>query len=105
MIAVCSAFLHSGSDAAALYAISTPFSKLLLNEVSAVMMAALLYLGAGIGLMMMGLVQRAAGRGDKEKPLTAKELPYTAAMVVLDVLAPVFLMLGLKSAPFPRLLI
>lgn len=85
--------------AAALYAISTPFSKLLLNEVSAVMMAALLYLGAGIGLMMMGPVQRAAGKGDKEKPLTAKELPYTAAMVVLDVLAPVFLMLGLKSAP------
>ena len=32
--------------AAALYAISTPFSKLLLNEVSEVMMAALLYLGA-----------------------------------------------------------
>ena len=46
MHAVCSAFSYSGSNAAAFYAISTPFSKLLLNEASEVMMAALLYLGA-----------------------------------------------------------
>ena len=36
--------------AAALYALSSPFSKLLLQEVSATMMAALLYLGAGLGM-------------------------------------------------------
>ena len=38
--------------AAALYAINIPLSKLLLEQVSATMMAAFLYLGAGIGLML-----------------------------------------------------
>lgn len=30
----------------------------------------------------------------QREPLTRKELPYTAAMVVLDILAPILLMLG-----------
>lgn len=36
--------------AAALYAINVPLSRLLLAEVGSVMMAAFLYLGAGLGL-------------------------------------------------------
>ncbi len=39
--------------AAALYALNSPVSKLLLNEVSSTMMAALLYLGAGLGLLLL----------------------------------------------------
>ena len=35
--------------AAALYAINIPFSKLLLDQVDPTMMAAFLYLGAGVG--------------------------------------------------------
>ena len=38
--------------AAALYAINVPLSKLLLNHVEPTMMAAFLYLGAGIGLIL-----------------------------------------------------
>lgn len=41
--------------AAALYAISTPFSKLLLSHVPPTMMASLLYLGAGIGMALLSL--------------------------------------------------
>lgn len=82
--------------AAVLYAVNAPMSKLLLNEVSATMMAAFLYLGAGIGLFLLGTVQRITGAKSKELPLTRKELPYTAAMVVLDIAAPVFLMIGLS---------
>lgn len=84
--------------AAVLYAISSPFSKLLLEEVPAAMMAAFLYLGAGIGIFIMGLIKKACGKKGREQPLTKKELPYTAAMVALDILAPILLMLGLKSA-------
>ena len=83
--------------AAVLYAINSPFSKLLLSEVSETFMAAFLYLGAGLGLFIMGIIQKLSGKKEKEKPLTKKELPYTVAMVVLDIAAPIFLMIGLKS--------
>ena len=81
--------------AAALYAVSVPLSKQLMNQVAPTMMAAFLYLGAGLGLGMYGLVQRRIGRGKKPDPLTRKELPYTIAMVVLDIAAPILLMLGI----------
>lgn len=83
--------------AAALYAINAPVSKLLLAHVPAAMMAALLYLGAGTGIFLVGLVQKWTGRGEKELPLTRKELPYTIGMVGLDIAAPIFLMVGLSS--------
>ena len=81
--------------AAGLYALNAPVSKLLLEEVPPTMMAALLYLGAGIGLAVVCLVQRMTGKGKKEAPLTKKDMPYTVGMVVLDIAAPIFLMVGL----------
>ncbi len=83
--------------AALLYAINSPFSKLLLNEVPSTMLAAFLYLGAGLGLFIVGIIQKLTGKKDKEQPLTKKELPYTIGMIVLDIAAPIFLMLGLKN--------
>lgn len=81
--------------AAALYALNSPFSKLLLDRIPPTMMAAFLYLGAGLGLFLLGLFGRLAGKPTKELPLTRRELPFTAGMVVLDIAAPIFLMLGL----------
>ena len=83
--------------AAALYALNAPLSKVLLGQVPARMMAALLYLGAGAGMLMLRLMQKSMGKPSAEAPLTRKELPYTVAMVVLDVAAPIFLMLGLTG--------
>ncbi|MCE5344296.1 MAG: DMT family transporter [Eubacteriales bacterium] len=83
--------------AATLYAISIPLSKLLLVQLSPTVMASMLYLGAGIGMAVIGFVQRRIGKGSFERLLTRKDLPYTIGMVVLDIAAPVFLMLGLKS--------
>ncbi len=82
--------------AAALYALSSPFSKLLLTDVPPMMLAAFLYLGAGIGIGILSLIRRKAGKGEKEQPLTKKELPYTIAMVLLDIAAPILLMFGLS---------
>jgi drug/metabolite transporter (DMT)-like permease len=81
--------------AAALYAISSPVSKILLNKVDPTMMAALLYLGAGFGMSIIGLYRYKAGKLKKELRLTKKELPFTIGMIVLDILAPIFLMIGL----------
>ena len=82
--------------AAALYAINVPLSKILLNHIQPTMMAAFLYLGAGIGLFLYGFFEKAAGKDTKREPLTKKELPYTVAMVILDIAAPILLMLGIK---------
>lgn len=82
--------------AAALYALNVPVSKLLLEQVAPTMMAAFLYLGAGIGLMLYAGVQMLFGRGTKLEHLTRKELPFTVGMVVLDIAAPILLMLGIQ---------
>ena len=82
--------------AAALYALSAPLSKQLLASVSATMMAALLYLGAGLGMCAVRLGQRALNTPRREQSLARADLPYVAGMVALDIAAPIFLMLGLS---------
>ena len=73
--------------AAALYAVNIPLSKLLLAHVGSTMLAAFLYLGAGLGLLLYSGLRRLTGHPSAKAPLTRKELPYTAAMVVLDIAA------------------
>ncbi len=80
--------------AAALYAVSSPVSKLLLEKLPPTLMASFLYLGAGLGLAILGFLQRKKGTS-AELHLTKAELPYTLGMVLLDIAAPIFLMIGL----------
>jgi drug/metabolite transporter (DMT)-like permease len=81
--------------AAALYGISAPVSKLLLVELSPTLMAALLYLGAGFGMLMVNVVKILFKRERLEARMTRRELPYVISMILLDIAAPIFLMLGL----------
>lgn len=80
--------------AAVFYAINVPISKVLLQHVGPTTMAALLYLGAGIGIGIMSLFNKK----DREKAesLTKADLPYIVGMIVLDIAAPIFLMLGIS---------
>ena len=82
--------------AAAFYAVNVPFSKLLLNQIGPTFLASLLYFGAGIGIGILYLSNPKKHAG--EKKLTRKDLPYTIGMILLDIAAPILLMLGLKSA-------
>lgn len=82
--------------AAALYAINIPVAKLLTPCVSPTMLAAFLYLGAGIGMVIYRFVRKTLGHAKPKAPLTKKELPFTAAMVALDIAAPIFLMMGVE---------
>lgn len=84
--------------AASLYAISTPISKILLNEVPSTLMAALLYLGAGIGMSFIALYRYKTEKLKNEMRVTKKELPFTVGMIILDIAAPIFLMIGLSMA-------
>ena len=83
--------------AAGLYALNAPLSKLLLNYLPSTLMAGLLYMGAGLGMLILVGIQKAAGRPRREAPLTSKELPYTISMVFLDIAAPICLLLGLNK--------
>jgi len=79
--------------AALLFGASTPFAKLLADQVSPVLLAGLLYLGSGIGLSIV--------RGLRDRGFAAPKLPASqwrwlmSAILFGGVLAPVLLMFGL----------
>jgi len=81
--------------AAVLFGICSPVSKLLLDGLSPTFMAALLYLGAGFGMLLVQITGILRKRSQTEAKMTKKELPYIAAMILLDIAAPIFLMIGL----------
>lgn len=83
--------------AAALYAINAPFSKLLLVDIPPTLMAGFLYVGAGLGMGLLAMVRKAQRKQSAERNLTRAELPYTIAMILLDIAAPICLMIGLKA--------
>lgn len=84
--------IFSAIAAAVFYAINMPASKVLLQHIAPTTMAALLYLGAGIGIGILFLFNRKNG-GEN---LSRQDLPYTLGMIVLDIIAPIFLMCGLS---------
>ena len=78
--------------AALFYAINIPCSKLLLNNVAPTFMAAFLYLGAGLGVGIMYVFH--AKKESWDERIGREDIPYTLAMVVLDIIAPILLMIG-----------
>jgi len=85
--------------AAVLYAFSIPVSKRLLEYLPPVLLAGLLYLGGGIGsVLLLVLAGRREKKGAVILSFTRDEAPFVLGMVLLDILAPILLMLGLRSA-------
>lgn len=83
--------------AAVFYSISMPFSKILLQKIDPTLMASFLYLGAGIGIgaiFLLGIFTKK----DQGERLAKTDSPYVIGMILLDIAAPIFLMIGLKSA-------
>ncbi len=85
--------------AAAMYAINVPLSKILqeIAKIPPTMLAGFLYLGAGIGIEILLLIKKTLKIELNQQWLTKKDMPYTAAMVVLDIAAPILLMLGIAN--------
>lgn len=82
--------------AAALFGASTPLAKLLVGNVSPVLLGGLLYLGSGVGL---GLFRLARDKGWKASGLQAGEWPWLLGAILFGgVLGPVALMYGLTAA-------
>lgn len=80
--------------AAVFYALNVPCSKILLNHVAPTFMAAFLYIGAGIGVGIMYLFHHK--HEESAERLSKNDMLYTVGMVLLDILAPILLMIGVK---------
>lgn len=84
--------------AAALFGASVPFAKLLLGEISPIVLAGLLYLGCGLGLAVLRLARGAEHRL-REARLTLKDWGWLAGAIVAGgVIAPVLLLWGLAGS-------
>ncbi|MES2069311.1 MAG: DMT family transporter [Pseudomonadota bacterium] len=88
--------------AAALFGASTPFAKILVGQVAPVMLAGMLYLGSGLGLLTWYVARAITSRGDQDRTagLKAPDLPWLGGAIVAGGIAgPVLLMLGLRLTP------
>lgn len=83
--------MTSALFSAILFAFCIPFAKILSNSVPSAIMGSLLYLGAGIGILITLIINQ----GKPNLKLTKKEIPYTIAMVLLDISAIILLMFGI----------
>ncbi|WP_426177055.1 DMT family transporter [Massilia sp. TWR1-2-2] len=86
--------------AAILFGASAPFAKTLLGEMAPMMLAALLYIGSGIGLVAWYGARRLAGKaaGERADRLMARDWPWLMGATVFGgILGPVLLMAGLAT--------
>src|SRR4029450_7818944 len=87
---------------AALFGASTPFAKMLVGDVHPALLAAILYLGSGTGLLLVRSSRRVL-QGDR--PLTSEQLGTMGtlwlgtAILFGGVAGPVLLMFGLTMTP------
>ena len=87
-----------GITAAVLFGISPPLTKLLLKETSPLVLAGLLYLGAGLGLSLYeALVYRWRSFASREAPLQRSDLRYLVGIICCGgMLGPVLMLVGLQ---------
>ncbi len=83
--------------AAVLYGIGSPISKVLLTKIPPTLMAGLLYVGAGTGMFIINILKKVGKRGKVEARITKKDYSFVIGMIILDILAPIFLMIGLAK--------
>jgi drug/metabolite transporter (DMT)-like permease len=86
--------------AAVLFGASAPVAKLLLDRVDPWLLAGLLYLGSGIGLLIFRMARRAWSSPPAEASLAGADWGWLAGAIVAGgVVAPVLLMAGLAATP------
>lgn len=89
-----------GFLAAALFGISAPLAKLLLEGVDPIVLAGLLYLGAGIALGATMIFLSARGQSRREARLERRDVPWLAGAILTGgVIGPILLLLGLQQTP------
>jgi len=89
----------SALGSAALFGASTPFAKLLLGEVSPLVLAATLYLGSGIGLAAWIVLRAQLPGRQPAAPIARTDWPWLAAAIASGgVAGPILLVQGLARS-------
>ena len=85
--------------AALLFGASAPLAKLLLGEIAPVALAGLLYLGSGIGVLLIKLVQ-GLNTTTSEAQITRPDWKWLLGAVVAGgIAAPIILLFSLRQTP------
>jgi len=86
---------------AVMFGASVPLSKLLFDRVEPLMVAALLYLGMGLGMLPFKAYRTLGAKdGKQEAPLAMEDMPWVLGTVVFGgILAPVVMMVSLDRTP------
>lgn len=87
--------------AALLFGASSPLAKILLGEIAPVPLAAFLYIGSGVGLLIYKtLATFGKEQGSEEAPLLLRDIPWLIGAIIFGgVLAPIISMLSLNITP------
>ncbi|MCB8926525.1 MAG: DMT family transporter [Ardenticatenaceae bacterium] len=85
--------------AAALFGVNAPLSKLFLGEVEPIVLAAFLYLGSGLGLLLLKGGQRVWGTAvASETPIGKEDIPWLAGAILAGgIAAPIVLLFSLRE--------
>ncbi|MCF7924509.1 MAG: DMT family transporter [Candidatus Izimaplasma sp.] len=83
--------------AALFYGFGVPLSKLLLKHISPYLMSSLLYFGAGAGMLIVIFITRRKIDKEKFTSFNRKDVKYIILMILLDIIAPIMLMIGLTK--------
>src|ERR1035437_831 len=91
-------------SSAVLFGASTPFAKMLVGQITPVLLAGLLYLGSGVGLTVWWLMRRMRELEQTENRRSAalgiSDIPWLAGAILSGgVAGPVLLVVGLALAP------
>lgn len=83
-----------GVLSAILFAMNAPFAKLLMTDLNPALMAAVLYLGSGFGLMLSTLFLKS----NEEAPIRKNDIPWLVKAIVFGgIIGPLCLMFGLRE--------
>ncbi len=83
--------------AAMLFGSTTPVAKFIIRDIHPVILAAILYLGSGVGLFLTRWI---TGSRSREAALQRSSMPWLLGAILFGgILAPVLLMAGLKLTP------
>ncbi|MCK7508900.1 MAG: EamA family transporter [Desulfobacterales bacterium] len=87
--------------AAFLFRASALRAKLLLSGIEPILLAGLLYLGSGIGLLLLRTVRKSTGGvAEAEAKLSRADIPWLAAAILSGgVAAPIILLFSLQGTP------
>jgi len=92
-------FILQALLAALFFGASAPISKLLLGDVSPVLMAAFLYLGSGTGIALVKIAQRITSK-QMEAGIRSPDVKWLAGAILSGgIAAPIILMISLKNTP------